>query len=44
MGGYATDEVLKYGGSVVIPGKHVKSILLDKRIQALHEEAEHKVR
>lgn len=37
-------HVLKYMGNVVIPGKHVKSIKLDKRLQGVYEEAEQKIK
>lgn len=32
--------ILKYVGNVVIPGKHVKTIKLDKEMQGIYEEKE----
>lgn len=36
--------VMKYVGNVVVPGKHVKSIKLDKRLEAIYEEKEKEIR
>ena len=36
--------MFKYVGNVVIPGKHVKSIKIDKRIQKVYDEKEKKLR
>ena len=39
-----SDQVLKYVGNIVIPGKHVKSIKLDHRLQKVYDENEKKLR
>jgi small nuclear ribonucleoprotein (snRNP)-like protein len=36
-------SVLKYGGNIVIPGKHVKSIKLDARLQKVYNQAEQEI-
>ena len=36
--------MFKYVGNVVIPGKQVKSIKIDKRIQKVYDEKEKKLR
>ena len=37
------NKVMKYIGNVVIPGNHVKTILLDKKFQKLYDEQHQKV-
>jgi hypothetical protein len=36
--------VLKYVGNVVVPGKHVKKIVVDHRLDAIYNEKEAKLR
>ena len=38
------DMVMKYVGNVVIPGKHVKKIVIDNRLDAIYNEKEAKLR
>ena len=39
-----SDHVLKYVGNLVIPGKHVKKIVIDHRLYSLYNEKEAKLR
>ena len=39
-----SDKVLKYVGNVVIPGKHVKKIAINNKLDAIYNEKEAKLR